>query len=229
MKIAICDDEPVVAGELRALTESYFDSVGIPVQIDEYYSGEDLLASDEAYGILMLDCLLPGIDGVGLGKQMRQKDPYSEIIFITAYTDYLFDSYDVRHLKYILKPFDAQMINKTFDDFLSTRNDRKPIMIMTDLSVPMSEINYLTFSNKAVSVYTDNTVYNSRKTLNQFERELNPNTFFRANRGVIFNFGYIERHKDGNVILENGSEIRLSRRLRKPFLKAYTRFLNSYN
>ncbi|MBQ6020357.1 MAG: response regulator transcription factor [Clostridia bacterium] len=226
MRIAVCDDEDVIVQELSRLTLSYFSEAGIESEVRTFPDAESLLSSGVKFDILLLDCKLPGVDGVELARQVQTRFPSSEIVFITAYSDYLFESYDVRHLKYILKPVTRERLEKTFDDYLSSANGRKPVFVMADLSIPMNEICYIISKKNNTSVVTGQTSYNSRKTLKEYAGELNPASFMMVKRGPIVNFAHIARHCDGMLTMTDQAVIGVSRRLRSEFLRLYTRYLN---
>ncbi len=229
MRIAICDDEAVITQELSRMTRDYFSNAGLDVDIDVFSDAETLLSVDVKFDLLLLDCKLPGADGVELARRIKTRSGRSEIIFITAFSDYLFESYDVNHLKYILKPVSVEQLTKTFDDYFSMLNERRPVFVMTDLSVPMNEIFYICTNKNNISVRTAQTVYNSRKTLKEFEDDLNPDLFMRIGRGTIICFAHIKSHKDCHLLMEDDSLFDVSRRLKNEFLRRYTRYLNSHH
>lgn len=228
MNIAICDDENVIIEELSQMTRDYFADIGIDAVIHSFTDAESLLSASTEYDILLLDCKLPGVDGVELARRIKAKSPASEIVFITAYADYIFDSYDVEHLKYIIKPVTREQIKKTYDDYFSHLNERRPVFVMTDLSIPMSDIYYITSHKSHSAVRTGQTVYNSTKSLRDLESELNPDAFMCVTRGIIIGFAHIERYKDGHVIMEDKAGFDVSRRKKNEFIKRYTRYLNSH-
>lgn len=65
--------------------------------LDHYYSVG-------GYDLLLLDIQLPGMDGVSVARQVRQKDDKVLIAFITSMTAYAVQGYSVHAMDYILKP-----------------------------------------------------------------------------------------------------------------------------
>lgn len=47
-----------------------------------------------------------GMDGVTMARKVRQADDAVQIIFITGYSDYIAEGYEVEALHYLMKPVD---------------------------------------------------------------------------------------------------------------------------
>jgi DNA-binding NtrC family response regulator len=101
--IHIIDDEPIIHEVLSQL----LTSEGYEVELSS--SGEEALEkhSSQAYDLILLDLLMPGLDGIEVLKGIRKIDPQAVIIIITAYasvesaiTAMKMGAYD-----YIQKPF----------------------------------------------------------------------------------------------------------------------------
>ncbi len=82
MKVLIVEDEHKIANAIRqGLEQEHF-------VVDVAYdgtSGYDL-ASSESYDIIILDRLLPGIDGLNICKKLRDNQNHTPIIMLTAKT-----------------------------------------------------------------------------------------------------------------------------------------------
>ncbi|MCR5041921.1 MAG: LytTR family DNA-binding domain-containing protein [Clostridia bacterium] len=226
MNIAICDDEPVITEELERYLKDCLQPEGFGADIKVFFDAESLLAARDRIDLALLDCCLPGIDGIELARRLRARFPGCEVVFISSYSDYVFDSYDVEHLRFIMKPFDREKIAKVLDSWLSRLNERRPVLVATDLSVPMDEIIRADANRNGVSVTTEKTVYTSRKTVAQLETELSPRLFARVRRGCLINLDHVVRHTDSEITLDNGDVISVSRRNRAAFLKSYTQRLS---
>ena len=104
MKIAVCEDEKSIGEKLAEYINGFMKSTYFEVSIDVFLTGKDFLKSSEYYDLLFLDCELPDINGLTLAKDLRERDIETEIIFVTAYDDYVYDSFEVRPFRYLLKP-----------------------------------------------------------------------------------------------------------------------------
>jgi len=101
--IHVIDDEPIIHEVLSQL----LTSEGYEVELSS--SGEEALEkhSSQIYDLILLDLLMPGLDGIEVLKAIKKIDPQAVIIIITAYgsvesaiTAMKMGAYD-----YIQKPF----------------------------------------------------------------------------------------------------------------------------
>lgn len=79
--IHIIDDEPIIHEVLGDL----LTSEGYTVEISS--GGRDALKKfdSQSYDLVLLDLLMPGMDGIEVLDHIKQKDPEAQVIIITAY------------------------------------------------------------------------------------------------------------------------------------------------
>lgn len=80
MKILIVEDEHKIANSIKKGLEQERFTVDVAY---DGTSGFDLAVSEE-YDLIILDRLLPGIDGVVLCQKLREKKIHTPILFLTA-------------------------------------------------------------------------------------------------------------------------------------------------
>ena len=80
MRLLIVEDEVKIANSLKKGFEQEAYAVDVAnTGIDGYD-----LASSEEYDVLVLDRLLPGLDGIELCKKLRAKNIYTPVLMLTA-------------------------------------------------------------------------------------------------------------------------------------------------
>lgn len=74
MHILICDDDAVFAARVETLVRDFFARRGLQVECTVCHSGEETLARRDLdlYQVALLDVDLDTMNGISLGKQLRQ-------------------------------------------------------------------------------------------------------------------------------------------------------------
>ena len=106
MKILIIEDEKLLADSLKVLLEAKGFTV------DAVYDGETGAAYAELgiYDLLILDVMMPGMDGYQVARQVRAKRFGTPILMLTAKSDILdrVEGLNAGADYYLTKPFDTR-------------------------------------------------------------------------------------------------------------------------
>ena len=103
MRILIVEDEHRIANSIKkGLEQEHY-------AVDVVYNGTDGfdLASSEDYDLIILDLMLPGMDGVTICKELRQKKIHTPILILTAKGQIQdrVEGLDAGSDDYLIKPF----------------------------------------------------------------------------------------------------------------------------
>ena len=185
--------------------------------------------------LVFLDIEMPGMNGFQLLEKLEQFD--FEVIFVTAYNEYMLNALHISALDYLLKPVDTEELKNALERFRKrisiqhNRPDKKEQFellseTLRDQNAPkrlaVATLHGITFLKikeivrvEALSNYSTFHLVNKQKimvskTLKDFESLLIQQNFFRVNRSCIVNTDYIIKYKneDGGVLeLHDGTEI----------------------
>jgi NarL family two-component system response regulator LiaR len=101
--VLIVDDHAVVRGGVRGYLETQPD-ISIA---GEAASGEEAvrLAADQVPDVVLMDLVMPGMDGVEATRRVRQVSPRSQVVVLTSYHDdvHIFPAIKAGALSYLLK------------------------------------------------------------------------------------------------------------------------------
>lgn len=223
----IVDDEPPARRNLTLLLgrDSDIEILG------EYGSGRDALAAirDLSPDLVFLDVQMPEFDGFDV-VEMLGNQALPEVIFVTAHDQYALRAFEAGALDYVLKPFD----NARFDRALARAKERvalsrraapklERLMIKSAGEVQfirISDIDWIEAEDYYACLHVGRRRHLLRRSLGDLETDLESSRFCRIHRSAIVNLDRVKTLKlnsDGeyNIVLENGSELRLSRRHRK--------------
>ena len=214
-RIALCDDQPQALSLLSALAREWGKVRGFALQLVCFQGAEALLfqLSDESYDILLLDIEMPGMDGVSLARKVRREDGNVQIIFVTGYSDYIAQGYEVEALHYLMKPVDREKLFSVLDRAVEKlRKNERPLLLELageTVRLPLRELRYLEVRRNFVTLHAREE-YTVKKPLTEFEERLDER-FFRTGRSFIVNLMYIQKITRTDIFLTTGGVLPLPR------------------
>ncbi len=111
--IVIIDDEPWSREVVKAL--GAWDQLGLRVagEAEDGTNGLRLIEELRPH-IVVTDMRMPGLDGVGLLKEMNERFPSMKIIVMSGYDDFVYLKQAIRSraVEYLLKPIDQGELNE---------------------------------------------------------------------------------------------------------------------
>lgn len=116
--IAICDDSKTDAALVQSFLLEWAKQRGTEVEIEVFPSAESFLFRyDEykAFDILLFAVEMSGMDGVSAARKVRRENAAVQIVFITGYSDYIAEGYDVAALHYLMKPLNKEKFFSGFE------------------------------------------------------------------------------------------------------------------
>ena len=101
IRILVVDDHQVVREGLRHMLELEAD---IEV-VGEASDAKEALTQVESLSpeIILMDIKMPGVDGIELTRQLKEKQPSCNIIMLTLYDEYLTEAIEAGAVGYLLK------------------------------------------------------------------------------------------------------------------------------
>ena len=212
--IAICDDDSDQVRALRKLLAEWNSET----VIKEYGSAEQFLFGypDDKCDLLLLDIEMGGMNGMELAKSLRAKGDMLPIVFITGFSEYMGDGYDVEALHYLIKPVDKDKLFMTLDRYSHNRKPKNRIILpCCEGSVITSSKNIIyleAFGKKTqVALNSGNKITCSMGLSAVFEKL--GEGFVSCHRSYVVNLGYISSVSKTEITMDSGEKIPVSRRL----------------
>ena len=224
-RIAVCDDSLNDAEYVQRMLNSWASDRQISIQAEVFPSAERFLfryAEDKAWDILLLDIEMGAMDGVTMAKRVRQDNEAVQIVFITGYSDYIAEGYEVAALHYLMKPVNREKLLTVLDRAMEKRKQEERCLNLEAygemVRIPFYEIRYLDVHQNYVTVHAK-ADYTVKRTLGDFEKELD-DRFCRVGRAMILNLKYIQRVTKTEVRLSDGTVLPLPRGAYEPLNRA---------
>ena len=214
-RIAICDDRQGDREYVRQLTARWAQQRGNQVEMTEFCSAEQFLFScpQPDFDLLLLDIEMGEMDGVSLAKQVRRTNELMQIVFITGYSDYITEGYEVAALHYLMKPVKEEKLFAVLDRAVERLHKNTKVLTLETaeemVRVPLYQVSALEVQRNYVTVHARQD-YTVKKSLSELMEQLDER-FFRVGRSAVVNLNDISRVTRSDIYLTDGRSIPLPR------------------
>lgn len=233
-KVIIIDDEPLARSVVKEFLTRH-NSIEIVGECSDGFEGVKLVQQLKP-DLIFLDIQMPKISGF---EMLELLDDRPSVIFTTAFDEYAIKAFEANAIDYLLKPFGQDRFNlaiekwkikpalnetvKEMQGLLDNPNlfaeEKNRIVIKngSDIRiVPTMDINYIEAFDDYVKIFTKDSYFLKKKTMNYYGELLNATDFFRTHRSFIINLKELTRiepmEKNSFVaVLKSGKKIPLSR------------------
>ena len=225
LKIAICDDNPSFLKQIS----NYVSEWNKSVQIHQFNNGDSLINThlNTPFDVILLDIVMPLLNGIEVAKEIRVNDQIVKIIFLTSSTEYAIDSYTVKADNYLLKPINKTHLFSALDTIAKDTYINKKFIILKSSAVThrifLDDIEYVEAQNKYSIIHlTDGTFIKTNHHLYFFEEQLlAQDGFFKCSRSYIINVYYVNSYTSKEVTMLSSERISISRKLYQEFENVY--------
>lgn len=226
-RIAICDDETAVCGDMERLILRYAKKSGKEMDVQVFYSGEELLRvmKEEdptcSIDLVFLDIELKKLDGIDAGKKIRDelKNERIQIVYISGKERYAMHLFQNRPLLFLIKPLEEKDIIAVIEkamELSETQNKYFEFKIGSDFyKIPYSEIVYFEGNGKKVYLHTEEDVYEFYESMALLEEQFEKNGYLKIHKSFLVNDRYIKEYHSQSVTLLSGITLPISQPQRK--------------
>ena len=209
----IVDDEPKLINYLVVKLAKLWPELDV-VGTAENGLEAATLAQKLKPDIVFLDIKMPGLNGLAVAEMLPK---HSKIVFVTAFDQYAADAFEQSAVDYLLKPIGEERLTKTIQRLKQKEPVAKADLValvktltspkvsflqwlrvglddITEL-VPIQDVVYFKADLKYIDVVTQNKTYLLRQSLSDLESQLDPDVFWRINRGCIVRVDQIAKAK----------------------------------
>lgn len=227
MNIAVCDDSVIELELTKVLLNEYETThPGKTIHVDFFEDGTKLLSamdSETEYDIYLLDIIMPHMNGIDVGKQLRSQNHKGSIIYLSGTKDFALDAFDVQATNYLLKPIQKDKLFSILDTIFeqSSSHAASTISVRTGdgiFMVPLQKLMSAELSNRCV-VYTlsDGSTMTSTSLRHSFKKEMEPllqnANLIQCAASFAINLKYVTAIENNHLVLVNKRAIPISRKL----------------
>jgi two-component system LytT family response regulator/two-component system response regulator LytT len=212
----VVDDEQLACDELSYLLRD-FPEVEVVATGSNGLQAMELIRKMEP-DLVFMDVNMPGLDGMGVVRQLREKGvELPHIIFVTAYDQYAVEAFRLEALDYLLKPVDKVRLGESIERARRAVQERKaPELPGTGTAgtpasqtaprnklavrcnnrhfiVDANDVIYATIDNGLITLVTTNLEGHSNyRTIEDLQAALDRDQFWRVHRSYLVNINRIK-------------------------------------
>jgi two-component system response regulator LytT len=209
MTTVIVDDEQLACDELTFLLKE-FPEIEIVGAGANGLQAVELIQKLEP-DLVFLDVHMPGMDGMGVVRRLREKDiDLPRFIFVTAYDQYAVEAFRLEAMDYLLKPVDRVRLAETIERARREQQEkqkapeaaprastpRTKMLVRSgarNFIVDAQDVIYATIDDGLITLVTTQLEGHSNyRTIEDLQANLDRDTFWRVHRSYLVNIDRIK-------------------------------------
>ncbi len=234
-RIALCEDEESCSERSLSLLNGYIAARELSARVWSFRSARELLEAmfDGPFDIYLLDIVMPGMNGIELGREIRRTDPDGSIIYLTSSVDFALEGYQARAVAYLLKPATQEKLFGVLDDAVALRRRRKEASIIVrthegPVCLLLEDIYYAELRNRCVCYFMKSGSVESVTVSMAFRDAvaplLNSGVFLLCGSSFAVNLFHIKMVDKGGALFANGQHLTLPRSACAPLRSAWMHY-----
>lgn len=235
MTVAIVDDDAADCLRSAEWTRRYWGGRGErdPLYIQTFSSGNEFLAAlaHGRFSLVLLDCCMPGTDGLAAARALRALDGEAVVIFTTASCDYAVDGYSVEAAGYLVKPYSFEAFTLALDRARPRLVRQRPFLLVPaaggEAQVLLEELVYCDADKHYSQLHLAGArPRRVRISFSALLRLLAPYPqFLFCYRGCAVNLAHVRRAEELAFLMDTGERVPFRRKERAKLLRQYEDYL----
>lgn len=223
IRIAVVENELNVAQNDIVLLERYAKENSLLLETSIFQNGYEFLDTEEEFDAVLMDIDMPGLNGMEVAEKLREKNKTIDIIFTTNLPQFAVDGYKVQALDFVIKPVTFPNLSFAMEKVVEKKRNIVNGSFFLRIGgfarrIHNEEVLYIEMVNHYIVLHeTDMEPLRIRGSLKMIEDLLNPEIFVKINSGIIINISKVSSFENGLVLMEDGSNLPLSRSHKKEF------------
>ncbi|MBI9010923.1 MAG: response regulator transcription factor [Clostridiales bacterium] len=229
IKVAIVDDDALYAKALEEHIEKYSIEFNIEFDVTWFQSGLEMMFDYKpVYDIILLDILMPKMDGMELAKLIRQTDVKSKILFVTNTPHFAVQGYEVDAYDYLVKPVTYDLFKIKFRSVLDALQTQTVSLVIQhqdeEFHLDAENIIYIEVRDHWLSIQTIDKTYEMLGSLKEMGELLSDSSFVRCNKSTLINLLHVQRIKSDMISMRDNHTISASRNQKKHVQAAFVEY-----
>lgn len=228
MKIAVVDDEEMIAGDIKEKLFRYKPDYAI----DLYSSGDELLKTEKEYDLIFLDIEMPGMNGMDVAMEMRNRGFEGNVVFLTSHTEFMPEAFKVKAFRFLQKPIIDSDLEEAIGESEKEMLNQKKILVQTTEGARLlgiKDIIYFETIRNYTYIHLKQGEIETRKTLREWMGIVGKEHFYQVHKSYAVALRYMEIVDNEGISLKYTNEkIPVSRRKIKEVKDVFFSYVKKY-
>jgi len=225
LRVAYCEDEQIQLEKMEQLLKQWATQNQVKYSVEGYVSGEAFFFENEQqypFDLIFIDIEMGMMNGMEIAKKIRETDENIEIVFLTNRREFVFEGYEVKALRYCVKPISEEKLNEILRKVITQKREEKCYLIEKQdgemRKINLSTVFYIEANGHYIEINTRQGHYQFKKSLQEImeyliekKGSLEQAGFLLTHRSYLVNVEFIDSVNKTECILENGKGIPISR------------------
>lgn len=235
MRIVICDMDTGCCSKIEEWLISYQQQTKVKLEVDIYNNAERLIQhikENYSFDLIFLEVELPEMNGIELGRIIRDKFPDKDIniVYLSKKTKYCSKLFELEPLNFHQKPFKKKQITEDVTKVISRMRIKKTLMTCTidgeKENIAPRQVMYIKSNGNILELtLKNNKKAFMRKSLTNFENEYGGKFLFRCHKSYAVNYDCVKQYETKSFVLEEGIQIPIGRRFSNDMKINWTEYL----
>ena len=243
-RIAICDNDAAQLSKIATCVQRYLqDRRDINGVIETFISSAELAERITEHGVIpydvfLLDILMPDVNGISLGRCIREKSNDVPIIYVSSTKDFAFEAYGVNAIQYLTKPLDPDRLAEVMDRIYEAHCNRpKHIVALKSIDgviqIAMEEIMYVENRGRIATYSVTNgggtriICPHASETFEQSVGEImDSKDFVQPHKSYFANLKYVKVFKNDSLTMDDDAAIPINQKRLAAVRKSYLSYMS---
>lgn len=212
IRIAVCDDESDVRDALRFQLEKVLDEKTEEI-VYEFSDGQSasnwILKHPGEIDLLFLDIEMKHQNGMETAKLIRKQDKHISFVFVTGYSEYVYEGYEVEAIGYFIKPITLPQLKNLMNRIrrkLRAEDETAAFCFKNadgTYRISKADILYLESEKRQIHIVTALQRYSVYGKLDELQKEFEEDGFVRIHNRYLVNTRHVQHIGSDGVWIGN--------------------------
>lgn len=244
LEVAICDDNQKDLNSAARMLCEILQSESVEYSLHSFAAPAEMLEQTKHMDIGILDIAMDEMDGIELGRKLRERFPEVKLIYITSYEQYCMQAINRAHAySFLCKPLEKEIMAEQVMELVkemqaSEDNMEKIFLKVTDgrqnaipaVRLKLKDIIYFEYlkTERRIAIITNGETYEYSYVMEKLVEELAGHGFAVNRRGMLVNLRHISRIKGYELYMDTGRVLSLSQKRVAEFKEKMNEFIHAH-